>query len=120
MINYNQYSNMLSNDNDIRYINLFNVKIDKILSNYFNDKTEELDELYVCQSNEILNSSNIHNCCDFYFETNKCNSYPNTCSGINFFQGLFNNTNKTVDKNNYIVSNFINDILDDIEKGKFS
>ena len=36
------------------------------------------------------------------------------------FQDLCNITNKTIDKNNYTVSIFINDILDDIDKGKFN
>ena len=43
-----------------------------------------------------------------------------TCSGIEFFQDLCNITNKTIDKNNYTVSTFINDILDDIDNGKFN
>ena len=124
MINCNEYRDMFTNDYDIRYINIFNVKIDKILSNYFSIYVDQLDELYVCQANEILKNLNIYNCCDFNFETNECNQFPpnkiDTCSGINFIQGLCNNTNKTVDKNNYTISYFINDILDDIEKGKFN
>ena len=71
MINCNEYNNMFSDMSNIKYINLKNIKNDndKIISQFFYSK----DGLYVCQSETILTNPNIYNCCDYNYQSNKCN-----------------------------------------------
>ena len=70
MINCISYYYMFGNYKNIRYINLYNFRNDKIISRYFN----AIDNLSVCQSNNIITNPNINFCCDYNFESNICNS----------------------------------------------
>ena len=70
MIKCTSYSSMFSYIYNIKFINLYNFSNDKIISQIFNYK----NDFYVCQKNKIIINPNAYNCCDFNFETNKCNS----------------------------------------------
>ena len=70
MINCENYENIFSNILNIRYINLYNFQNEKIISQIFN----EIDNLFVCQKINNITNLNGHICCNYNFETNKCNS----------------------------------------------
>ena len=68
MTNTSSYDNMISLNNNIKYINLYEFKNDKILSEIFKNKKS----FYVCQKELIITNPNAFNCCDFNFETDDC------------------------------------------------
>ena len=72
MANCNIYSNMFSEINNIKFINLHNVKNDKYISNAFN----KAKALFVCQSKKIIKNPKAYNCCDYNFETEECDFIP--------------------------------------------
>ena len=73
MINCYSYDNMFSEIDNIRYINLYNIKNDKIISNTFNNVS---NPIYVCQKDIIIDSPKVYNCCDSLGKVYECNS-PN-------------------------------------------
>ena len=60
MINCDEYDNMFTNIDSIKYINIYNLKNDKIISQIFNEK----DEIFVCQKNNIIINHKAYNCCN--------------------------------------------------------
>ena len=70
MINCNFYYDFFSNINNIRYINLYNFKNDKIIGDTF---YEDGNVHFVCQSKKIINSQNSYNCCNYNFDYDECN-----------------------------------------------
>ena len=69
MINCNSYFRMFSNIDRIKYINLYNVKNDKIISNTFN----QVDNIiFVCQKDNIIDNIKVYNCCNSNFEVYNC------------------------------------------------
>ena len=71
MSNCNSYSNMFSSNNNLKFINLYNINDNNnILSNIFNG----VSSLYVCTKSNNIISPNIYNCCDYNYESNECNN----------------------------------------------
>ena len=70
LINCQSYDNIFSNIDNIRYINLYNVKNDKIISEIFN---EAKNPIFVCQSDELITNPKATYCCDYNIITNECN-----------------------------------------------
>ena len=66
------YDDIFSNIDNIRYINLYNFKNDKIMSQIFKDAK---NLFFVCQKYYIIINPHAYNCCDFNYETDKCDSY---------------------------------------------
>ena len=72
MINCNSYDNMFSDISNIRYINIYNLKNDKIIANTFNNMN---NRIFVCQKEIIINNPQAYNCCDSNYKTYDCR-YP--------------------------------------------
>ena len=69
MINCYLYNYMFSNIDRIKYINLYNFKNDKIISNTFN----QVDNIiFVCQKDNIIDNIKVYNCCNSNFEVYNC------------------------------------------------
>ena len=66
------YDDIISNIDNIRYINLYNFKNDKIISQIFKYAK---NIFFVCQKDDIITNPNAYNCCDYNYETDKCDSY---------------------------------------------
>ena len=66
------YDDIFSNIDNIRYINLYNFKNDKIISQIFKYAK---NLFFVCQKDNIITNPNAYNCCDYNYETDKCDSY---------------------------------------------
>jgi hypothetical protein len=76
------YSNAFSDKDKIIFINVFNVKYDKIASKEFR-KTKNI--IFICQSEDIIKNKKAINCCDFNFEYNICENMP-TIFGTTYIQ----------------------------------
>ena len=63
------YNNMFSSTNKIKFINLFNLANDKTISKVFR-KTKNL--IFICQSEEIIKNPKAYNCCDYNIELDEC------------------------------------------------
>ena len=72
MIKCHSFHDMFSNIDNIRYIDIKNLKNDKIISLSFNKS----ELFYVCQSLIIINNSNAYNCCEYNITTDQCEYIP--------------------------------------------
>ena len=82
MGNCDSFNNTFSNISSIKYINLFNFSNDKIIVETFNN----VDNLSVCQKENIITNPNIYNCCNYNIETGECNLNYVTLSFIEDFE----------------------------------
>ena len=69
MINCNSYENMFLDIRNIKYINLYYLKNDKIISKVFNNIN---NSIFVCQKDIIIDNSKAYNCCDSNFRAYNC------------------------------------------------
>ena len=95
MINCYSYHGFFSNINNIRYINLFNFKNDIIIGDSFYGSG---NIHFVCQSEQIINTQNSFNCCNYNFDYDECNDpiIPDTSDSSNGeIISLINDVNKS-------------------------
>jgi len=99
--------NMFSNINNIRYINLYNFKNDKIISSIFNLKD---NIFFVCQRDYILINPNAYNCCNYYYGANDCISLYSEENnlGISTNLNFENNTPLNINNSNLENSDSLN------------
>ena len=76
MINCHSYNNIFSDINNIKYLNLYNFKNDKLISNIFNNTN---NSIFICQKNKIINNQKAYNCCDSNLKNYEC-AFSNTPS----------------------------------------
>ena len=69
--NCDLYYSMFSDISSIRYINIYNLKNDKIISETF---MYIAHPIFVCQKNKIIDNLNAYNCCDSNFRVYECTS----------------------------------------------
>ena len=68
MINCASYDNIVSNIKNIIFVNIFNLKNDKVVKNSFNKK----EIFFICQSEFIITNKYALNCCEYNIENNGC------------------------------------------------
>jgi len=66
------YNNMFSNYVNLKYIDIKNLKNDKIIQNSFKNNKS----FYVCQSMDLIRNSFAFNCCVYDIENNECDYIP--------------------------------------------
>jgi len=69
MFNATSYDDMISPNNKIKFLNLYEFKNDKIMSEVFKNKKD----FFICQKEFIITNPHAFNCCDYNFETDDCN-----------------------------------------------
>ena len=70
LINCYLYDQMFSNYHEIRYVNLYGIKNDKIISETFN----KINNLFVCQKDKIITNAKAYICCNYNLETDDCDT----------------------------------------------
>ena len=68
------FNNMFSNVDNIKFINLYNFKNDRTFNKIF----EKVNNIFVCQKEKIITNPRAYNCCDYNFETDECEIIPTT------------------------------------------
>ena len=105
MINCTSYDNMFSDINSIRFINIYNLKNDKIISYTFNNA---YNPILVCQKNIIINNPVVYNCCDSNFKAYEC-VIPYIDIQLPKNNSKIDNNNLPITDNSKIDNNIIND-----------
>ena len=66
-------STMFDNVNNLKYINIYNVASDGVLATALSNELNNIDNLIVCQKNEIINNDKaIYECCTYNSDKSKC------------------------------------------------
>ena len=93
MKNCINYENIFSDISSIKYINLHYFKNDKIFFELFKEATD----IIVCQSDEIIKSSNAIYCCDYDFTANKClEPIPTTIFSTKYIEHITTTIEQTI------------------------
>ena len=91
MSNCISYNDMFSNNNNIKYINIYNFKNDKIISKTFNNIN---NSIFICQKDKIIVNPKAYNCCDFNLKAYDCIS-SNNITDIPINTDYLNNVNNS-------------------------
>ena len=74
LTNCDSNDDLFSNITSIKYINIYNITDNKIISKEF----ENVNDLFVCQLENIIINEKVYNCCDYDIEVDECQSFPET------------------------------------------
>ena len=96
MINCNSFYKMFLDISNIKYINIYYLKNDKIISHTFNNVNYTV---FICRKDIIIDNPKVYNCCDSNFKTYDCISTPTTNN--------INQTNDDITNNNFKSSSLI-------------
>jgi len=68
MFNATSYDDIISPNNKIKFLNLYQFKNDKIMREIFKQKKD----FFICQKEFIITNPHAFNCCDYNFEADDC------------------------------------------------